>query len=105
MYSERSQVKTIKWSYVQDPRRVLQSAAVLGRITTSVVLPVTPETAGQYACTLYLKNGKSVQYMYTITMASIGERKCMLFFSLSLSGTCYLFLAVNSLNQGVNTHI
>uniref|UniRef100_A0A671SW90 Uncharacterized LOC107700151 n=1 Tax=Sinocyclocheilus anshuiensis TaxID=1608454 RepID=A0A671SW90_9TELE len=72
MYSERSQVKAVKWSYVQDPRRFLQSAAVLGRITTSVVLPVTPETAGQYACTLYLKNGKSVQYMYTVTMASIG---------------------------------
>ncbi|XP_058603038.1 g6f-like isoform X5 [Onychostoma macrolepis] len=71
MYSERSQVKAVKWSYVQDPRRFLQSAAVLGRITTSVVLPVTPETAGQYACTLYLKNGKSVQYMYTVTMASI----------------------------------
>uniref|UniRef100_A0A673L6F9 Uncharacterized LOC107717418 n=1 Tax=Sinocyclocheilus rhinocerous TaxID=307959 RepID=A0A673L6F9_9TELE len=75
MYSERSQVKAVKWSYVQDPRRFLQSTAVLGRITTSVVLPVTPETAGQYACTLYLKNGKSVQYMYTVTMASIGERK------------------------------
>ncbi|KAK7147537.1 hypothetical protein R3I94_010152 [Phoxinus phoxinus] len=72
MYSERSQVKTAKWSYVQDPsRRILQSDAVLGRITTSVALPVTPETAGRYACTLYLKNGNSVQYMFTVTMANI----------------------------------
>uniref|UniRef100_A0A673LA01 Uncharacterized LOC107717418 n=1 Tax=Sinocyclocheilus rhinocerous TaxID=307959 RepID=A0A673LA01_9TELE len=67
MYSERSQVKAVKWSYVQDPRRFLQSTAVLGRITTSVVLPVTPETAGQYACTLYLKNGKSVQYIVSFS--------------------------------------
>ncbi|XP_043117718.1 g6f-like isoform X2 [Puntigrus tetrazona] len=72
MYSERSQVKALKWSYVQDPKRSLQSNAVLGRITTSVALPVTPKTAGQYACTLYLKNGNSVQYMYTVKSASIG---------------------------------
>uniref|UniRef100_A0A672K689 Uncharacterized LOC107582041 n=1 Tax=Sinocyclocheilus grahami TaxID=75366 RepID=A0A672K689_SINGR len=71
MYSERSQVKTVRWSYVKNPTRSLQSAAVLGRITTPVALPVTPETAGQYACTLYLKNGNSVQYMYTVTMANI----------------------------------
>ncbi|XP_016387588.1 uncharacterized protein LOC107723467 [Sinocyclocheilus rhinocerous] len=71
MYSERSQVKTVRWSYVKNPTRSLQSAAVLGRITTSVAFPVTPETAGQYACTLYLKNGNSVQYMYTVTMANI----------------------------------
>ncbi|KAK2903211.1 hypothetical protein Q8A67_007924 [Cirrhinus molitorella] len=71
MYSERSQVKSVRWSYVQDPSRFLQSSGVLGRITISLALPVTPETAGQYACTLNLKNGKSVQYMYTVTMANI----------------------------------
>ncbi|XP_048007933.1 g6f-like isoform X4 [Megalobrama amblycephala] len=70
MYSERSQVKNIRWSYVQDPSRLLQSAAVIGRITTSVTLPVTNETAGLYACTLYLKNGNYIQYMYTVTMAN-----------------------------------
>ncbi|XP_077066180.1 g6f-like isoform X5 [Siphateles boraxobius] len=70
MYSERSQVKAVRLSYVQDPSRFLQSTAVLGRITTSVALPVTPETAGRYACTLYLKNGNSVQYIYTVTMAN-----------------------------------
>ncbi|KTF88811.1 hypothetical protein cypCar_00012697 [Cyprinus carpio] len=72
LYSERCQVEAVKWSYVQDPRRSLQSFNVMCRTTTSVVLPVTNETAGQYACTLYLKNGKSVQYMFTVTMASIG---------------------------------
>uniref|UniRef100_A0A8C1JA58 G6f-like n=1 Tax=Cyprinus carpio TaxID=7962 RepID=A0A8C1JA58_CYPCA len=71
LYSERCQVEAVKWSYVQDPRRSLQSFNVMCRTTTSVVLPVTNETAGQYACTLYLKNGKSVQYMFTVTMASI----------------------------------
>uniref|UniRef100_A0A8C1A9R7 G6f-like n=1 Tax=Cyprinus carpio carpio TaxID=630221 RepID=A0A8C1A9R7_CYPCA len=71
MYSERSQIKSVKWSYVKNSTRYLQSAAVVGRITTSVALPVTPETAGQYACTLYLNNGNSVQYMYTVTMANI----------------------------------
>ncbi|XP_056097851.1 g6f-like isoform X3 [Rhinichthys klamathensis goyatoka] len=70
-YKERSQVKAVRWSYVQDPSRFLKSTAVLGRITTSVALPVTPETAGRYACTLYLKNGNSVQYMCTVTMANI----------------------------------
>lgn len=82
MYSQRSQVKAVRWSYVQDPSRFLQSAAVLGRITTSLALPVTPETAGRYACTLYLKNGNTVQYMYTVTMANIGEIK--MYFSLSV---------------------
>ncbi|XP_067304964.1 g6f-like isoform X2 [Pseudorasbora parva] len=71
MYTERSQVKSVSWSYVQDPSRSLQFAAVLGRITTSVALPLTPETAGRYACTLYLKNGNSVQYVYNVTMANI----------------------------------
>ncbi|XP_067260178.1 g6f-like isoform X6 [Chanodichthys erythropterus] len=70
MYSERSQIKNIRWSYVQDPSRLLQSAAVVGRITTSVALPVTNETAGLYACTLYLKNGNFIQYMYTVAMAN-----------------------------------
>ncbi|XP_068069960.2 g6f-like isoform X3 [Danio rerio] len=67
MYSERSQVKSVRWSYVQDPKRTLQTTAVMGKITTSVALPVTSKTAGQYACTLYLENGKSVQYMHTVT--------------------------------------
>ncbi|XP_051720981.1 g6f-like isoform X3 [Ctenopharyngodon idella] len=70
-YSERSQVKVVRWSYVQDPSRLLQSAAVLGRITTSVALPVTNETAGLYACTLCLQNGNYIQYMHTVTMANI----------------------------------
>lgn len=95
-YSERSQVKVVRWSYVQDPSRLLQSAAVLGRITTSVALPVTNETAGLYACTLCLQNGNYIQYMHTVTMANIGERKMCMCFSLSLSGT--LLLKVSTLS-------
>lgn len=71
MYSERPQVKNVTWSYVKNSTRSLRSRGVVGRITTSVTLPVTPETAGEYACTLYLKNGNSVQYTYTVTMANI----------------------------------
>lgn len=73
MYSEISQVKEVKWSHVQNPHRSLQTTAVLGRIKTSVALPVTPETAGQYTCTLSLKNGNKVEYMFTVAMADIGE--------------------------------
>ncbi|XP_051574160.1 uncharacterized protein LOC127452603 isoform X2 [Myxocyprinus asiaticus] len=72
VYSELSQVKEVKWSHVQNPHRSLQTTAVLGRIKTSVALPVTPETAGQYTCTLYLNNGHKVEYMFTVTMADIG---------------------------------
>ncbi|XP_057196842.1 g6f-like isoform X2 [Triplophysa rosa] len=71
-YSQRSQVRLVRWSHVQNPSRPLQSAGVIGRIKTSVALPVTPETAGEYACTLYLKNGNSVQYIYSVQMSNIG---------------------------------
>ncbi|XP_052474577.1 g6f-like isoform X5 [Carassius gibelio] len=71
VYSERSQVKNVTWSYVKNSTRSLRSRRVVGRITTSVALPVTPERAGEYACTLYLENGNSVQYTYTVTMTNI----------------------------------
>ncbi|XP_065102192.2 g6f-like isoform X2 [Paramisgurnus dabryanus] len=69
-YSERSQVDVVKWSHVQNPSRRLEINAVLGRITTSVPYPVTPETAGEYACTLTLNNGNSVKYIYNVQMSS-----------------------------------
>lgn len=98
MYSERSQVKFVRWSYVQDPNRSLQTTAVLGRITTSVALPVTSKTAGQYACTLYLENGDSVQYMHTVT--KIGEKEVhAVTLSVSFFTSCYLFLVVNPLRS------
>ncbi|XP_073728152.1 g6f-like isoform X2 [Misgurnus anguillicaudatus] len=69
-YSERSQVEFIKWSHVKNPSRHLQLNAVLGSSTISVPYPVTPETAGEYACTLTLENGNSVKYIYYVQMSS-----------------------------------
>ncbi|XP_056619539.1 g6f-like isoform X2 [Triplophysa dalaica] len=71
-YSQRSQVRSVRWSHVQNPSHPLQTTGVQGQIKTSVALPLTPETAGQYACTLYLDNGNSVQYIYSEQMSNIG---------------------------------
>lgn len=100
-YSQRSQVRSVRWSHVQNPSRPLQSAGVPGRISTFVPLPVTPETAGEYACTLYLKNGKSVQYIYSLQMSNIGEKidtQCIYFLLLPLLFNFYLlFFTVSCL--------
>ncbi|KAL6489472.1 hypothetical protein MHYP_G00032130 [Metynnis hypsauchen] len=74
-YPERSQVKWAKWTHVQRPDIQLPMKAMLGMLTVSVSLPVTPETAGQYICTLLLENSQTLSYTYTVTLPP-PERPC-----------------------------
>ncbi|XP_017561556.2 g6f-like isoform X1 [Pygocentrus nattereri] len=74
-YAERSQVKRAKWTHVERPDVQLPMKAMLGMLTVSVSLPVTPETAGQYICTLLLENSQTLNYTYTVTLPP-PERPC-----------------------------
>lgn len=73
-YAERSQINSVKWSHIQRPKLRLPASAVLGRMIISIDLPLTPVTAGQYACTLKLNNGQTIRYLYTALMPSTGKR-------------------------------
>ncbi|XP_046704524.1 g6f-like isoform X2 [Silurus meridionalis] len=76
-YSERSQVDSVKWTHVRKPQRQLAINAVLGRISISIDLPLTQYTAGQYACTLILIDGPTVEYRYTPTMPTAETPCCV----------------------------
>lgn len=58
-YKEWSQVRSAKWKY-QNKSRKLEMSTSLGSITTTLPLPITSDTAGNYTCTLQLKNGQTV---------------------------------------------
>ncbi|XP_026796037.3 g6f-like isoform X1 [Pangasianodon hypophthalmus] len=75
-YAERSQVASVKWSHIQRPERRLPSSSVLGQTIISIGFPITPDTAGQYACTLKLKNGQTVRYLYTAMMTPTEPPYC-----------------------------
>ncbi|KAM6936741.1 g6f-like [Lycodopsis pacificus] len=59
-YSERSQVQSARWTYQNKSRRLDSWVKEPGRIITSLPLPITSDTAGNYTCTLQLKNGQTV---------------------------------------------
>ncbi|XP_070691084.1 g6f-like [Pempheris klunzingeri] len=68
MYSERSQVQSANWKYQNKSRRLPLSSGSPGSITTVVPMPITSETAGNYTCTLQLKNGQTIWATQTVTM-------------------------------------
>ncbi|XP_036450696.1 g6f-like [Colossoma macropomum] len=74
-YCERSQVKQAKWTHVERPDIQLPMKAKIGTLTVSLSLPVTPETAGQYTCTLELDNSQTLSYTYNVTLPP-PERPC-----------------------------
>lgn len=59
-YSESIQVKSASWNYQNKSRRLHMTSNSPGSITTSVSLPITHDTAGNYTCTLKLKNGQTI---------------------------------------------
>ncbi|KAG7216952.1 hypothetical protein INR49_001606 [Caranx melampygus] len=66
LYSERSQVQSAKWKHHNMSRQLRMSSNSPGTITTSVPLPITSETAGNYTCTLKLKNGQTIWAAVTL---------------------------------------
>ncbi|XP_060937778.1 g6f-like [Limanda limanda] len=68
LYSERSQVQTVKWNHQNTNRQLQMSTSSLGQITTTVPLPITPDTAGTYTCTLTLSNGQTILATQAVTL-------------------------------------
>ncbi|KAM6910070.1 g6f-like [Xenentodon cancila] len=68
LYSELSQVQSVEWKHHNKSRRLQLSSSGPGRVTTSLPLPITPDVAGNYTCTLKLKNGQVIWIEQSITM-------------------------------------
>ncbi|XP_075209628.1 LOW QUALITY PROTEIN: uncharacterized protein LOC115434984 [Sphaeramia orbicularis] len=68
VYSELSQVQSATWKHENQSRRLRMISSGPGSITTVVPLPITSDTAGNYTCTLQLKNGQTVLATHTVTL-------------------------------------
>lgn len=71
-YSERIQVQSASWKYQNKSRQLHMSSNGPGIITTTVSLPITHDTAGNYTCTLKLKNGQTIWATQVVTLPSEG---------------------------------
>ncbi|RVE62830.1 hypothetical protein OJAV_G00161610 [Oryzias javanicus] len=69
LYSELSQVQRVKWTHPNESRRLEMSSSHPGSISTVLPLPITPDTAGNYTCTLQLKNGQVIQAVQTVSLS------------------------------------
>ncbi|XP_040900164.1 g6f-like isoform X1 [Toxotes jaculatrix] len=67
-YSERSHVQSAIWKYQNKSRRLRMSSSSPGTITITVPLPITSDTAGNYTCTLKLKNGQTIWATQAVTL-------------------------------------
>ncbi|XP_019751579.1 g6f-like isoform X2 [Hippocampus comes] len=63
LYSEISQVRDAWWEY-QNERCPTKSSP--GSVVVALPLPVTLDTAGNYTCTLRLKNGQTISAVHTV---------------------------------------
>nr|XP_040021703.1 g6f-like isoform X1 [Gasterosteus aculeatus aculeatus] len=59
LYSERSQVKRANWKYQNKTRQLSLISNSPGSISTILPLPITPDTAGNYTCSIQLENGQT----------------------------------------------
>ncbi|XP_070978951.1 uncharacterized protein [Oncorhynchus clarkii lewisi] len=67
-YTERSQVKRVVWSHQNQSRTLKWSSSGPGRLSTEVPLSPTQDTAGNYTCTMLLRNGQAVKAVYTVKL-------------------------------------
>uniref|UniRef100_A0A8C7IFQ2 G6f-like n=1 Tax=Oncorhynchus kisutch TaxID=8019 RepID=A0A8C7IFQ2_ONCKI len=67
-YTERSQVKQVVWSHQNQSRTLKWSSSGPGRLSTEVPLSPTQDTAGNYTCTMLLRNGQAVKAVYTVKL-------------------------------------
>lgn len=82
LYSEGSQIQSVKWTYRDKSRKLHLVSPRPGSIVAVLPRPISSETAGNYTCTLRLSNGQTV--WATETVALQGKR------TLSLSLLCVL---------------
>ncbi|XP_036789443.1 G6F-like-a protein isoform X2 [Oncorhynchus mykiss] len=67
-YTERSQVKRVVWSHQNQSRTLKWSSSGPGHLSTEVPLSPTQDTAGNYTCTMLLRNGQAVKAVYTVKL-------------------------------------
>ncbi|XP_029136106.1 g6f-like isoform X2 [Labrus bergylta] len=67
-YKELSHVHSAKWIYQDESRQLHFSSKIPGKISIFLPLPITSETAGNYTCTLKLKNGQTVSAMHAVNL-------------------------------------
>ncbi|XP_061632125.1 g6f-like [Phyllopteryx taeniolatus] len=66
LYSEVSQVQDATWEFQNKSQRLWMSSSGPGSVTTALTLPVTSDRAGNYTCTLQLKNGQTISATYAV---------------------------------------
>ncbi|XP_014901407.1 g6f-like isoform X1 [Poecilia latipinna] len=67
LYSERSNIRGAMWKHDNKSRRLQISSGGPGSISTTLPLPITPDVAGNYTCSLQLKNGQTIQAVQAVT--------------------------------------
>lgn len=77
LYSERSQVQSANWKYQNKSHQLHMLSNGPGSITTILPRPITSDTAGNYTCTLRLKNGQTIWATQAVTLPSEGGRDCI----------------------------
>ncbi|KAM3615111.1 uncharacterized protein V6R79_023381 [Siganus canaliculatus] len=60
LYTQRTQIKSVAWKYQTKNRPISSLSSSPGKIATELHKPITADTAGNYTCTLQLKNGQTV---------------------------------------------
>ncbi|KAM4735494.1 g6f-like isoform 2-T2 [Anableps anableps] len=73
---ERYNVQGVEWKHDNKGRRLNMSSNSPGTITTTLSLPITPDAAGNYICTLQLKNGQSIQAVQVVPGYVLHEAFC-----------------------------
>lgn len=92
LYSERSQVQSANWKYQNKSRRLHMLSNGPGSITTILPTPITSDTAGNYTCTLQLKNGQTIWATQAVTLPQKGGSDGMI----SQRLVCFLNFFINS---------
>lgn len=77
LYSERSQIQSVKWTYQDKSRELHLVSSSPGRITAVLPTPITADTAGNYTCTLQLSNGQTVWATESVALPSKGMRSAL----------------------------
>lgn len=98
LYSETSHIQVAKWSYQNNSRQLRVSSNGPGSISTTLPMPVTSDVAGNYTCTLQLKNGQTISATQAVTLPYEGGSDNMV----SQQTTSFLFSSsIAYYNKGV----
>ncbi|XP_061919862.1 uncharacterized protein LOC133660402 isoform X1 [Entelurus aequoreus] len=66
LYSALSEVQSVMWEHHNRTYGLEMMSSGLESVETCIPLPVTPDTAGNYTCTLQLTNGQTVSATHVV---------------------------------------